>query len=283
MARIDFQGKKILLTGASTGIGRALAIEFAKRGAHLALTALPREAAGLKQLADRLRSSYGIQVWEFPVDLLESAAPRRLYEEVTRSTGEIDILVNNAGIAFYGPFHTRKVEEHLDTIHLNLAAPVELTWLFLPSMLERGRGMIINTSSVSALQPTPYHTVYGASKAGLQSFSEGLAAELIGTGVRVCTLNPTYTNTPILEKAGFPSKIPWFFISRVRDPKWVAQKAVRAFERGKTVYIPGIITAFIHLVLIRLTPRSILRVVSSLALRPMPGVKSCFKSRDELE
>ncbi len=267
MARMDFRGKKILITGASIGIGKALAEAFAGRGARLALGALPKEADLLASVAGEIKDRFGVQTWCFPIDLLEAGGPERLYESVKAETGTIDVLVNNAGVAFYGRFWEQKWEPLARALDLNLAVPTRLMHLFIPDMIKQGHGLVINTSSVSAMQPTPYQTVYGATKAGLQSLSQAVRAELMGTGVTVCTLNPPYTRTDILTRGGFPEDLRWYAISGLKRPEWIAKKAVRAFEKGKFVYVPGFNAWLFHIVLVRFSPRRLVDFVSRYFLR----------------
>ncbi len=273
MKKYDFNGKTVLITGASKGIGKALAIEFAKRGANLALSALPKEADLLSGLGKELGESYGIKTWLFPVDLSEPSGLDELYEAVTREVGDIYALVNNAGIAAYGRVWESSWEPQLRTVQVNLVAPMRLMYLFLKDMVKKGEGVVFNTSSVAGLQPTPFHTVYGATKAALQSLSQGIRVELKGTGVTVCTLNPSYTDTDILKAEGFPEKLRWFSISGLSTPEWIAKKAIKAFEKGKFIYVPGVLTKFIHLFLIRVSPKRIVDAMSQRFLQG-PGKKT---------
>lgn len=262
MNRIDFRGKNVLITGASTGIGQALSVEFARRGAHLALGAIPGENRILADHADQLRERYRIKTWLFAVDLLADKGPETLYRRVRSEVGEIFVLVNNAGTVAYGKFWETRWQGHSDSLRLNLYVPMSLMHFFLPDLLKQGEGLIINVSSVSALQPTPFQSVYGATKAGLQSLSQGIRAELKGTGVTVCTLNPPFIDTDLLKRDGYPPDLRFFSISGKRSTRWLARKALKAFERRKFIYVPGLWPAFIHLCLTRLSPRRLVDAVS---------------------
>lgn len=268
MTQYDFSGRKVLITGASTGIGRELSGEFAGRGAHLALGALPEEAEALEQWASELKARFGISVWTFPINLLDDDGPDALYGKVKAEIGDIFALVNNAGIVAYGKFWEAPMRRQEDTLKLNLFIPMRLMRLFIPDMVKRGEGVVFNISSVSALQPTPFHTVYGASKAGLQSLSQGVRAELKGTGVTVCTLNPPYIETGLIHSGGFPEVLRFYAISGKKTPRWVAQKAIKAFEKGKMLYIPGFANKIIHNLMLRLSPRAMVDAVSRFMLQP---------------
>jgi hypothetical protein len=255
MKKHDFKGKKVLITGASSGIGRALAVEFAKRGASLAVTALPSEKKALDDFTKELKGEYGIDAWGFTTDLTEKGAPEKLHKEVKAKVGEVYALFNNAGTLCYGRSWEIDWELQMKTFTLNLYVPIRLSYLFANDMVKRGTGLILNTCSVSSFQPVPFKNMYGMSKAGLLSWSRGMRVELKGTGVTVCTLNPPYADTPLLRHEGIPKKIRAYWITGLVTPEWVAKKAVRAFERGSFLYVPGIYAKFIHLVLIRLSPR----------------------------
>ncbi|HOO39076.1 MAG TPA: SDR family NAD(P)-dependent oxidoreductase [Deltaproteobacteria bacterium] len=254
MKKITFEGKRVLLTGASTGIGRALSREFARRGAHLALGSLPREAGTLKAWAQELTDTYGIQTWTFPIDLINEDGPENLYREVKEKLGDIYALVNNAGSVVYGRFWESSWEHQSKMFRLNLYVPMRLMHLFIPDMIKNGGGVIFNTSSVSALQPTPFQSVYGATKAGLLSLSRGIRAELRRSGVHVCALNPPYIDTDLLKTQGYPPDLRFYTISPKKKPEWVAAKALEAFESCRMSYIPGAWSNIIHNLLVRLSP-----------------------------
>lgn len=262
MKRLNFSGRKVLVTGASTGIGRALSAEFAARGASLALGSLPQEAEELEAWAEDLRKRHGVSVLTFPIDLLEADGPQRLHQEVNERFGGIYVLVNNAGTAAYGWFHEIPWEAQERVMRLNLLVPMRLMHLFIRDMAARGEGVVLNVSSVSALQPTPFQSVYGASKAGLQSLSQAVRAELRGTGVIVCTVNPPYIDTRLLKIPGYPQDLRFYRISGKKSPKWLAARAVSALEEGRAFYIPGIINRIIHDLLVRISPRAVVDACS---------------------
>lgn len=262
MKKINFKGKKVLITGASTGIGKALSVEFAKRGALLALGSLPEENESLAKHAKELETDYNIKTWTFPMDLLAENGPENLHRQVKSTVGDIFALVNNAGTVAYGKFWETSWGRQLKSFQLNFYVPLRLMRLFLPDMIKQGEGVIFNTSSVSAFQPTPFQSIYGATKAGLQSLSEGVAAELKGTGVTICTLNPPYIDTDLLKRDGYPPDLRFYTISGKKSPEWLAQKAIKAFEKKKFFYVPDLRSFFIHDLLVRLSPRRLVNTVS---------------------
>jgi len=267
MKRLDFRERKVLITGASAGIGRALSQEFAARGAHLALGSLPGEKHVLKEWASELKSRYGIKTWMFPIDLLDDDGPERLYREVKDQAGAVYGLVNNAGTVAYGRFWETSWDRQKNTLDLNLSVPMRLMHLFLPDMVSQGQGVVLNISSVSALQPTPFQSVYGASKAGLQSLSQAVRAELSGSGVLVCTVNPPYIDTRLLKTPGYPQDLRFYTISGKKSPEWLAAKAVRALEKGRFMYIPGLSAKVIHNLLVRVSPRALVDACSRFFLQ----------------
>jgi short-subunit dehydrogenase len=270
MALYDLKDKYVLITGASSGIGLELAKVFAAYGSHLALGCLPNEETALMELKNELEQNHGIRVWPFPLDLAEPGAPKALYDKVTASLPQVDVLVNNAGIMLYGEFHEKAMEQHLRVLKVNAEVYTALMSLFLPDMVARKNGRVLNVSSAAAFQPTCHHAVYGATKAYVQSLSEALDAEVRGYGVRVQTVNPSYTATPLLEH-DFPKRLWWFSVSGLSDPADIAQKAVDAFVRNKAVFLPGWKNFLVASFLPRLTPRRLASILSFQVLKIRKG------------
>ena len=250
-----------LVTGASSGIGREIARELAREGFDLVLTA--RTEPRLRELAAELETRRRVQVRVVPLDLARPGAPGELFEAL-RDT-RVELLVNNAGLGDYGAFAACDQTRLNDLLQVNIAALTQLTRLFLPLMLERGRGRILNVASTAAFFPGPLMSAYYASKAYVLAFSEALANELKGTGVTVTCLCPGPTASEFHQRAGMGG-------SRLLDgyfmPAWrVARRGVLGALRGRMVVVPGLINqAMVELP--RLLPR---RVMTDLVRRAQAG------------
>ena len=192
----SFKGATVLVTGASSGIGEAFAYNLANRGANLILTA--RSEDKLRQIAKELSERHEIQVHVFPGDLSLLDMPQRLWDDVQSASLSVDVLINNAGFGKCGPFLEYDYQSHQDMLNLNIKALVGLTHLFLPSMLEKGDGGVINVASTAAFQPIPYLATYSATKAFVLGFSESLWGEYHEHGLTVLALCPV-TLPPILR------------------------------------------------------------------------------------
>ncbi|HYY05213.1 MAG TPA: SDR family oxidoreductase, partial [Candidatus Limnocylindria bacterium] len=217
-----------LVTGASSGIGEALARRIARDGRHLVLVA--RRGDRLEALARELAGAHRVAAHVIVKDLVRPGAARELVDEVARRELTIDWLVNNAGFGTVGRFDRLPVERELDEIRLNVEVLVELTARCLPAMVARKSGVVMNIASMAAFAPGPYMATYAATKAFVLSFSEGLAAELGGTGVQVLCVCPGFTRTEFQEKAAVDvSSVPGFAWMSAEQ---VADQAVRAVGRG---------------------------------------------------
>ncbi|MFP8872151.1 MAG: SDR family oxidoreductase [Myxococcota bacterium] len=228
----------VLITGASCGIGLEVALVFAAKGYNLILVA--RRRSELEALAERCRSDFGIRADVFPMDLLLPAAPAKLAGELEDDGFRVDILVNNAGLMDMGEFATIDIEQHERLLQLNIVVLTSLARRFLPSMIARRRGRILNVASISAFQPIPSLALYAASKAFVLSLSESLSEELRGSGVTVTALCPGFTKTDMLDRAqdehSTARSIPDVFVSDVKD---VAKEGVEGCLAGKVVIVPG--------------------------------------------
>jgi uncharacterized protein len=232
----------VLVTGASGGIGRALANEFAAAGADCILVARSRDRC--EDAARTLAKQYGIHAEAIAVDLGKPDGAAFLWNELIRRSITVDILVNNAGFGYSGPFGESNLDEQLDTIRVNVAALTELTHRFLPGMLSRKSGRILNVASTAAFQPGPFMAVYYATKAYVLSFSQALSAEVAGSGVTVTTLCPGPTLTGFQRRARMEGMnlVRSLF---VMDSAAVARCGYRGCMKGKRVVIPGFLNTIV--------------------------------------
>lgn len=223
-----------LITGASSGIGAAFARLLAARGMHLVLTA--RRQDRLQELADELHTRHGTRCEIVVGDLCDPAAARHIHDEVHQRGIAVELLINNAGFGFVGTIDDTDPLRMMQMIQLNIASLVELTYLFLPHMKQRGHGGIINLSSIAAFQPVAYMPVYSASKCFVLHFSEALWAEARDHGVTVTALCPGTTATEFFDVAGVSG---WLGKHRHHSAEYVAKKALRSLEKGRQYVIPG--------------------------------------------
>jgi short-subunit dehydrogenase len=227
-----------LVTGASAGIGVALAREFAQNGFDLILTARRRDR--LDTLAAELRQRHGCAVQVIAADLADPGAPERIAREVAAAGLRVDALINNAGYGLPGRFLACSWEQHRAFIQVMVTAVAELCHRFAPAMVERQQGWIVNVASVAGLTPaTAGHTLYGAAKALVIRFSESLARELRPHGVHVTALCPGFTYTEfhdVNQMRAQVSRLPrWMWM----DAGTVARQAFGAVMRGDIVYVNG--------------------------------------------
>ncbi len=220
-----------LVTGASAGIGVALARELSKRGAKLILTA--RRSDRLEKLAAEFAAA-GTETRIVVADLNDPAAPKQIYDATDGAGLIVDILINNAGLGQFGPFIAGSVEQEMSQVRVNCEAVVRLSRLFVPRMVERRRGWMLVVASTASYQPLPYYTTYAATKAFDRYFAQGLAAEVARHGVVVTTLCPGPTESEFFEISR----------SHVSDrhrqsAEEVAHLGIRGLERGKLTVIPN--------------------------------------------
>jgi uncharacterized protein len=228
-----------LITGASSGIGREFARVFAAGGWNLVLVA--RSESALAELAAELRAKHGTEAIVAPKDLTDESSPPQLFAELGVQGVQVDALVNNAGISTHGKFAQIPMPAELDELHLNVIALTQLTKLFLPPMIDRGQGYVLNVASTSAFQPGPLMAVYYASKAFVYSFSEALSIETRGTGVSVTVLCPGLTETGFQARANIPRTR--LHQIGAADAASVARAGYRAMLKRKHVAIPGAFNA----------------------------------------
>lgn len=194
--RVYLGGKVVLITGASSGIGRAAAKTFAAQGAHVILSARRRDL--LESLEQELQS-YGVQTLVVESDLLNDDDIEALADVALKAFGRVDVLVNNAGLALGGAFESLDADEIRRTIRLNVTSLIRLTQLIVPRMVEQGSGVVVNIGSVAGGAFAPGQSAYSASKAAVHAFSVSLRRELHGTGVFVSEVKPGWTHTPMID------------------------------------------------------------------------------------
>lgn len=246
-----------LITGASSGIGEALARLLAADKTNLILVARRQEK--LRTLAEDLSAAHGVRVDVLPADLSQPDEPLRVVAEVERMGLQVDLLVNNAGFGLVGPLADRPEVDLAEMVQVNVSAVVRLTRLLLPGMLARKRGGILNLASTAAYQPGPTMAVYFASKAFVLSFSEGLYAELAGTGVTVTCLCPGPTDTGFSDRSGIGETL-LFRLGMLRAD-YVARAGLRALRRGQAICTPGIFN-WLTATAVRFTPRPVVRFLA---------------------
>jgi uncharacterized protein len=247
-----------LVTGASSGIGEDLARLLAAGGRNVVL--LARSVDKLQALAGQLSAAHGVEATVLAADLSDSGAASQVVRTLTARGIAIDILVNNAGFGTAGSFARDDPQRQLDMLQVNVVALTALTRAFLPGMLERKRGRILNVASTAAFQPGPFMTVYYASKAYVLSFSEALSEETAGSGVTVTCLCPGPTHTGFQDRAQM-HKSRLFNMTRPMHSSDVAQAGYDAMLAGRRLVITGLMNKVVAQS-IRITPRAIaLKVV----------------------
>jgi short-subunit dehydrogenase len=259
---------RVLITGASAGIGAELARAFAREG-H-ALTLVARRRAKLAALAAELEREHYVDVRTIVQDLAKPTGPGAVVK-AAQADGPIGILVNNAGVIDVGPFSRSRTDALVNMANLNVRALTELTSLVVPGMVRRGFGRILNVASLAAFQPVPGMAAYAATKAYVLALTEALSEELKGSGVTVTALCPGVTDTDMASdiQAGASTKLPKQLVS---DPADVAAEGVKALMAGQVVVVPGFpnqITA----AWAQVTPRWLTRYVAGFAARRTEWLK----------
>jgi short-subunit dehydrogenase len=214
-----------------------IARSLARRG--LGTTLVARRTERLEALAHELRGETGVRVETLAVDLAEVGGPRRLQSQLEELGVAVEVLVNNAGFGSGGRFQDLDPERELEMVRLNVEAVVALCGAFVPAMVRRGRGGVLNVASTAAFQPLPRQATYGATKAFVLSFTDALHADLRGTGVTATTLCPGPVKTEFTEAAGIDADaegLPEVFWT---EADFVAEQGIRGLERGRRVVVPG--------------------------------------------
>jgi len=239
------RGKVVIVTGASSGIGAVTAVEFAKGGAHVVLAA--RRIKKLREVAQQLQH-YDIETLVVEADVSKDEDLEALIQQTLDKFGRIDVLVNNAGVAYSGRLTEHTPEQIQQLLNVNFYGAIRLTQLVLPTMLHQNSGHIINITSVAGLIKSPGQPVYSATKAGLNAFSDSLRREVMGSGVRVSTVLPGFTYTPMVgEEKGTPQDVEnalrkggLFLPGTVLDkPETVAETIVDVYRHYRRSAIMG--------------------------------------------
>jgi uncharacterized protein len=225
-----------LVTGASSGIGDALARRLAERGHDLVLVA--RDKGRLDVLAKELEGAYNAATQVLPADLTDPVQLQAVEDRCHDREAPIDVLVNNAGLGSFGPFHTLDIDSEIREIQLNVVALVRLTHAAAAEMVPRGKGGILNVSSLAGFQPSPVMAVYSATKAFVTSFTEAVHEELKKTGVSVTVLCPGFTRTGFQDSANVPAanELPEFMWQEADE---VAIAGLDGLAKNRAVVLPG--------------------------------------------
>jgi len=251
-----------LITGASTGIGYALSRRFAADRHNLILVA--RQEQRLNQVADELQREFGVAVKALVADLARPEAPQMIFDTIRKDSLQIEYLVNNAGIGLGGKFTETELATELAMMQLNTGTLVHLTKLFLPDMLARRSGRIMNVASTAAFQPGPLMAVYYATKAFVLSFSEAIANELKGSGVTVTALCPGPTESEFQKRAHIENtRLIKGKLMGLMTSEEVAKVGYQGFMNGKRLVIPGLINK-LGVQSVRISPRAVATQVARL-------------------
>ena len=237
------QSGAALITGASAGIGSEIARELARRGHGVVLVARRKER--LDELAGELAAEHSVRAETIACDLGKAAPRGRLPKQIAELGLEVEVLVNNAGFATGGPFADADPARELEQVRVLVEAVVALTSAFLPGMVERGRGAILNVASTAGMQPLPYAAGYSAAKAYVLTFSEAVHQEVAGAGVTVTALAPGPVETEFWDQAGWQvaggrSFEKAFPRPALVSPRDVARAGVKGLESGSRVVVPGL-------------------------------------------
>ena len=253
-----------MVTGASSGIGRAMAVGLARRG--LDVVAVARRQDRLEELAAEIRADHGRAVEVLAADLGDPSQRGPVEARLADAARPVDVLVNSAGFGSQGRLATLEIDDEEQQVQVNVLAVVRLTRTALPGMIERGTGAVMNVSSIAGHQPIPLWATYSASKAFVTTFSRAVQDELKGTGVRCVTVLPGFTRSEFHDHTGFERSL-------IPGPVWmeseaVAESALDALERGRAEVVPGLHFRALALSS-RMSPWAVTRRVLRVATRRM--------------
>jgi short-subunit dehydrogenase len=263
-------GRTSIVTGASSGIGRELALGLAQRG--LGVTLVARREDRLRTLADEISKAYGVRAEVCSADLSDQDSRSQIATELENRGLTVDVLINNAGLSTTGAVHRSAPDRDIAMIRTDVEAIVHLCSLFVPGMVERGGGAVLNVASTAAFQPLPGQAGYGGAKAFVLSYSRATRAELRGTGVSMTVLCPGPVETEFAETAGFTEEestnaLPKFMWVSAAD---VAKTALDGLDKNRAVVIPGFANR-VGAAVAHLTPR---RLLLPILARQHPALKN---------
>ncbi|HEY2351865.1 MAG TPA: SDR family oxidoreductase [Candidatus Acidoferrum sp.] len=259
----DWRGKWALVTGASAGIGVALANELAAGGTNLILTARRKER--LESLANELSAKHKIKTLVIAADLAEPSAPEKIHDFTEAQKVEVQLLINNAGFGAYGELPSVETGRLLDMVQVNCTAVLHLTRLYLPAMVARRGGDILILASTASFQAVPYISTYAATKAFDLLFAEGLAEEMKPYGIRVCALCPGSTESEFHTVAGQER-----FMRKSETAEKVARTGLQALAAGKSYVISGL-GNYLGAHGERLVPRKMVTRIAGNMFKPRAG------------
>lgn len=261
---VDYKGKVALVTGASTGIGKAYSTELAAKGSHVIVVARSKDK--LETLAKDLSSKYSIKAYALAADLSKPGAAQRLDEQIAELGLNVNILINNAGSGTHGRFEEISSERELEMINLNVGSLVDMTHQFLPYMQRQKDGIIVNVASLGSFQSIPYMATYAATKAFVLSFTEAIFAENRHLGVRILALCPGTTKTEFFDVIG-TTEMPGGING---TPESVVKAGFRGIEKGRSYIIDGTSNYWLAQSP-RFLTRKLTAIVTERMTRPAPG------------
>jgi short-subunit dehydrogenase len=256
MSKQYYHKKNIIITGPTSGIGKSLAFKLAERGANLIL--ISRSLEKLNLLKKEL-SCYDVDVFIVSADLSDKEEVKKSYDTIRDLNIEIDILINNAGFGMSTKYLSRDYSDYERMINLNVLSVINLTSLFLPGILKRKGGGIINVASTGAFQPLPYQTVYGASKSFILSYTEALYAEYFESGIHIMSLCPGFTDTNFKKASNGPD-----IDVKSMSPDRVALECIQSFEQKKVICVPGRQNKLLSLVPRFLSRKRIIKIMRNM-------------------
>lgn len=262
------RGKTALVTGASSGLGRDFARELARLGCGLVLVS--RRSDRMREVQMEVTSASAISptntvpVETIPADLNAPEVPAQLFERLQASNRQVDVLINSAGVGLYGEFAQVPWESTQEMLNLDILVVSELMRLFLPPMIERGFGYVLNVASIGAFQPSPTYAAYSAAKSYVFSLTQAVHYELRHTGVKCTVINPGVTRTEFLEVAGQTPSL--YQRLMMRDSASVARAGIRAMLKGRASVTPGV-TNSVFAFMMRFLPYQFAARLADIAMR----------------